>query len=66
MQGRVVGLQSRDLRRIPNVIAIAAENSKVTAILGALRTGLIDTLATTATNAMAVLSLDEATRSARQ
>ena len=60
IQGRVVGLNANDLARIPNVIAIAAEASKVTAILGALRTGTIDTLATTASNAMAVLNLDEA------
>ena len=62
LQGRVIGLHSEDLRRIPNVIAVAAESAKVTAMLGALRTGVIDTLATTASNAMAVLHLDEATR----
>ncbi|WP_198089156.1 sugar-binding transcriptional regulator [Variovorax sp. E3] len=61
IQGRVVGLSANDLRRIPNVIAIAAESSKVTAMLGALRTGTINTLATTASNAMAVLHLDDAT-----
>lgn len=62
IQGRVVGLNADDLRRIPNVIAIASESSKVTAMLGALRTGIVDTLATTASNAMAVLNLDRATR----
>lgn len=62
IQGRVVGLSTQDLTRIPNVIAIAGESSKTTAILGALRTGTINTLATTATNAMAVLHLDDATR----
>lgn len=56
MQGRVVGLSREDLSRIKNVIAIAAESSKVTAILGALRTQVIDTLATTAGNAAAVLA----------
>ncbi len=61
IQGRVVGLNAQDLLRIPNVIAIAAESSKVTAMLGALRTGTINTLATTASNAMAVLHLDNAT-----
>ena len=61
IQGRVIGLTANDLRRIPNVVAIASESSKVTAILGALRTGTINTLATTATNAMAVLHLDRAT-----
>lgn len=65
IQGRVVGLNANDLRRIPNVIAIAAEASKVTAMLGALRTGTIDTLATTASNAMAVLHLDDATGGSR-
>lgn len=64
IQGRVIGLSATDLQRIPNVIAIASETSKATAILGALRTGTIDTLATTASNAMAVLNLDEATRAA--
>ncbi len=59
MQGRVVGLTRNDLARISNVIAVAAESSKVTAILGALRTGAIDTLATTSTNAAAVLELSE-------
>lgn len=66
IQGRVIGLNADDLRRIPNVIAIAAEASKVTGMLGALRTGTIDTLATTASNALAVLHLDDATRAAGQ
>ncbi|MCW5283398.1 sugar-binding transcriptional regulator [Verminephrobacter eiseniae] len=61
IQDRVIGLSANDLRRIPNVIAIAAESSKVTAMLGALRTGTIDTLATTASNAIAVLHLNDAT-----
>lgn len=60
IQGRVIGLNTEDLRRIPNVIAVASESNKVTGILGALRTGTIDTLATTASNAMAVLNLDQA------
>lgn len=62
MQSRVIGLSCEDLQRIPNVIAVAAEASKVTALLGALRSGTIDTLATTAGNAAAVLQLDEAMR----
>lgn len=66
IQGRVVGLNHRDLQRIPNVIAVAAESSKVTGILGALRTGAIKTLATTASNASAVLQLDEAIRKERR
>jgi len=66
IQGRVVGLNHNDLQRIPNVIAVAAESSKVTGILGALRTGAIKTLATTAGNASAVLQLDEAIRKDRR
>ena len=61
IQGRVVGLSRHDLERIPNVIAVAAEQSKVTGILGALRSGTINTLATTASNALAVLHLHGAT-----
>jgi DNA-binding transcriptional regulator LsrR (DeoR family) len=60
MKDRIIGLSLPELRRIPNVVAIASESTKATAILGALRTGMINTIATTATNAMAVLSLDDA------
>lgn len=63
-RGRVVGLTLADLRQIPNVIAVASEFTKSTAILGALRTGAIDTLATTETIAQAVLNLEQATRPA--
>ena len=66
MQGRVIGLTTRDLRRIPNVIAIASENTKAAAILGALRTGAINTLATSSTNARTVLRLHDATKSAAE
>lgn len=62
MQGRVIGLNIEDLRRIPDVVAIASEQTKASGILGALRTGVIDTLATSTTNALTVLSLDNATR----
>lgn len=61
MQGRVIGLTIVDLARIPDVIAIASENTKAAGILGALRTGVIDTLATSVTNAHTILRLDEAT-----
>lgn len=63
MRGRVIGLDIHDLRRIPDVVAIASENTKASGILGALRTGVIDTLATSTTNAMTVLSLANATES---
>lgn len=61
LQERVIGLTRQDLVRIPNVIAIASENTKVAAVLGALRSGVINTLATTVTNAHTILALDSAT-----
>ena len=61
MQGRVIGLTTAELRRIPNVIAIASETTKAAGILGALRTGAINTLATSSANAHTVLNLDDAT-----
>ncbi|SHL51061.1 sugar-binding transcriptional regulator [Halomonas caseinilytica] len=64
MQGRVIGLTIGDLARIPDVVAIASENTKAAGILGALRTGVIDTLATSVTNAHTILRLDEATPAA--
>ena len=65
MQGRIIGLTVAELQRIPNVIAIASENTKAAGILGALRTGAINTLATSSTNAHTVLNLDDATRRRR-
>lgn len=62
MQARVIGLTLVDLKKIPNVIAVASESTKTTAILGALRTGVINTLATTEQIAQSILSLEEATR----
>ena len=62
MQSRVIGLTLVDLKKIPNVIAVASESTKTTAILGALRTGVINTLATTEHIAQSILSLEEATR----
>jgi DNA-binding transcriptional regulator LsrR (DeoR family) len=55
--GRVIGLSRDDLRRISNTIAIASEPSKVVSILGALRTGAIDILATTMSNCLAIRDL---------
>lgn len=62
IRGRVIGLTLADLARIPNVIAIASESSKTTAVLGALRTGVINTLAITEQIARSILTLEEATR----
>lgn len=60
MQGRVIGLTLPDLERIPNVIAVVSETTKVSGMLGALNAGVIDTLATTASNAMSVLNFAKA------
>ncbi|PWI31964.1 DNA-binding protein [Vibrio albus] len=59
MSNRVIGLSIEEFRPISEVIAIAAENSKPLALLGALRTGVIDVLATSVSNALTVLNLDE-------
>lgn len=57
MSNRVIGLSLDDLRKIPCVIGIAAENTKAMAILGALRTGIINIIATSASNVNTVLNL---------
>ena len=62
LQGRVIGLSVQELLRIPDVIAIASENTKAAATLGALRSGVINTMATTVSNAYTILALDDATR----
>ncbi len=62
MRDRVIGLTLQDLRLIPDVIAVASENTKAAALLGVLRTGVIRTLATSLTNIHTILRLDEATR----
>lgn len=58
MSDRVIGLSIEEFRNINSVVAIAAENSKPLALLGALRTGVIDVLATSVSNALTVLNLD--------
>lgn len=59
MSDRVIGLSIEEFRPISEVIAIAAENSKPLALLGALRTGVVDVIATSVSNALTVLNLDE-------
>lgn len=54
---RLIGLTLEDLRRIPLVIAVAAEQGKATAILGALRSGAVHVLITECRNAFEVLRL---------
>lgn len=58
MSNRVIGLTIADYQKIPQVIAIAAESSKPLSIVGALRTGAIDILATSVANAITILNLD--------
>lgn len=59
MDNRVIGLSVDELKNIPCVIAIAAENTKAMAIMGALRTGAIDIIATSARNIRTILSLSQ-------
>ena len=56
---RVVGLNIEDLRKIPCVIAVSSESNKTLSILGALRLGVIDIIATSEHNAKAVIELDQ-------
>lgn len=60
MKGRVIGLSLPDLRKIPNVIAAASEPTKVSGMLGALNAGVINTLATTTSNAISLLNFADA------
>lgn len=55
MNDRVIGLNGNDLRAIPCVIGIAAESEKTKALLGALRTGILDVLVTSIGNARHLL-----------
>ncbi len=54
---RIMGIDEDSLRRIKNVICIAAGRHKVLSIIGALRTGAIDYLVTDENTARSVLSL---------
>ncbi len=65
MEGRVIGLTMSELRSIPNVVAIASEGTKTAIILAALRTGTVNSLATSLANAAAVIDLDDSTRKTR-
>lgn len=59
MDNRVIGLSVEELRQIPCVIAVASENTKAMAIMGALRTGAIDIIATSARNIRTILSMSQ-------
>ncbi|MCA1179479.1 MULTISPECIES: sugar-binding transcriptional regulator [unclassified Pantoea] len=59
MDDRVIGLSAEELKQIPCVIAIASEGTKAMAIVGALRTGAIDIIATSAKNVRTLLSISQ-------
>jgi DNA-binding transcriptional regulator LsrR (DeoR family) len=54
---RVIGLRLEDLRTIPTVISVAIGAAKTRAILGALRTGILDVFCTDLDTAAALLQL---------
>jgi DNA-binding transcriptional regulator LsrR (DeoR family) len=56
---RIIGLSHADYARIPNVIAVVSEQNKTLSLLASLRSGVIDTLATSAGNAHAILAIDD-------
>jgi DNA-binding transcriptional regulator LsrR (DeoR family) len=60
MRDRVISLGSDELKDIACVIGAASDAGKARAILGALRSGMLDVLATSVANAREVLSLDDA------
>ncbi len=59
MHDRVISLSADDLRAIDTVIAVASEAGKARAILGALRSGLVQVIATSTANAREVIQLDQ-------
>lgn len=61
MINRTVGLGPDDLHKIRCLIATASESGKAPAILGALRSGMVNVLATTIGNARNVLALADET-----
>ena len=66
LRERVIALDARRLRRIPVAIGVAAGESKVRPILGALRAGTVRTLVTDVATAEAVVALDLATLAAQR
>ncbi len=56
---RIIGLSHSDYARIPNVIAVASEQNKALSLLASLRSGVIDTLATSVSNVRAILAIDD-------
>jgi DNA-binding transcriptional regulator LsrR (DeoR family) len=65
LRDRVIAFDARRLRRVPAAIGVAAGESKIRPILGALRAGVVRTLVTDVATAEAVVALDEATYALR-
>ncbi len=57
---RIIGLSLDELRHIPTVVAVALGVAKAAAILGALRTGVVNVLCTDDGAANEILRMDEA------
>ena len=60
LRDRTIALDARELGRIPTTIGVAGSAAKVAPILGALRTGVVNSLVTDVATARAVLDLDRA------
>lgn len=61
LRERVIAFDARGLGRVPTSIGVAAGESKVRPVLGALRAGIVRTLVTDVATAEAVVALDGAT-----
>ena len=57
----VISIGAEDVKRIPCTLAAASETGKVRAILGALRSGMMQVLATCASNAQEIIRFEEDT-----
>lgn len=62
---RTLGIGEAELRRVPEVVAVAGGDQKVAALEAALRSGLIDTLVTDSTTAAALLGARDGARGIR-
>jgi deoxyribonucleoside regulator len=58
LNGRVVGLELEEVRRIPTTVLVAGGESKVRAILGALRGGYVTNVITDEASARRLLELE--------
>jgi DNA-binding transcriptional regulator LsrR (DeoR family) len=61
LRERAIAFDARALGRVPIAIGVAAGESKIRPILGALRAGIVRTLVTDVGTAEAVVGLDAAT-----